>query len=667
MALEKNPFRADINGLRACAVVAVVLYHFGVPGFGGGFVGVDIFFVISGFLMTGIAVRGLERGRFSILQFYLARAKRIVPALAVLCAVLLALGYLLLVPPDYKALASQTVYSLAFVSNLEFWRAAGYFDAASHEKWLLHTWSLAVEWQFYLVLPLVLALVWKLRPGRAAQAVVLLVLFGASLGASVHALDADPSGAFFLLHARAWEMIGGGLVLLAAPRLALGAGQRRAIEALGLAMLVLSVAWFDQHARWPGLAALLPVGGTLLVLAAQRESAWTGNRAAQWLGSRSYSLYLWHWPVFVALVFTERQYEWAALGAGLLFTLVLGHLSYEWIENRSRQSLAQAGPGRAGALLVALTLAAALPGVAIWAKQGVPGRFAAGIELAAAESANANPRRQACHTFKGGSSPSCVYGGQGWDAIVAGDSHADAVMTAVAQAAGGGGVVQWSYSECPFVSGIKKAPEILARLGSKYQCSQFVGWAEQQLASLPPHIPLIIVGRYASSALGANEAREGGGPGVYFSHMPADASPAYLREYGARITAGACALARRRPVYLMRPLPEIGVDVPKFLPRRASMGRGGDITLALADYRARNDWVWQAQDAARAQCGVRILDPLPYLCRDGRCHGSRDGQPLYYDDDHLSEYGNKLLVPMFQQVFGHAPAASAPLAPRPTL
>lgn len=666
MSTERSGFRGDINGLRAWAVVFVVLYHFGIPGFGGGFVGVDIFFVISGFLMTGIAIRGLELGSFSVLQFYLARAKRIVPALATLCAVLLALGWLVLLPPDYKALATQSVYSLAFLSNIEFWRTAGYFDVASHEKWLLHTWSLSVEWQFYLLLPLVLPLVWRLRPGRMAQAVALLVLFAFSLIASVHAVGTDASGAFFLLHARAWEMIAGGLVFLAAPLLRMTDGTRRAVEAVGLAMLVVSLFLFDQTSRWPGWNALLPVAGAALVLAVQRESAWTGNRVAQWLGDRSYSIYLWHWPVFVALMFSEQQRHAWALSAGLLLTLLLGHLSYHWVENSTRKALAVVRAPRAAVLLAALVLAIATPGVAVWAYKGVAGRFAPEVEMAAAEATNSNPRKRDCHSDNGTSSPSCLYGGgTSWNAIVAGDSHGDAVMTAVAQASGGGGVVQWTYSGCPFVSGLKKIPGELAKLGSKYRCSEFIEWAEARLNTLPAAIPLVIVKRYAVSAFGPNEEhRPDRAPSVYFSQVHGRASPEFLREYGERITASACALARRRTVYLMRPLPEIGVDVPKFLPRRVSVGRSGEITLPLAEYRARNDWVWQAQDAARAQCGVRILDPLPFLCRDGHCYGSKDGRPLYYDDDHISEFGNKLLVPMFKQVFADAHLWAAPTAPR---
>lgn len=163
-----------------------MFYHFGVSGFEGGFVGVDIFFVISGFLMTSIIVTGLEsRDGFSLLKFYLARAKRILPALIVLCASLLVFGWFFLVPGDYKTLAYHTISALTFSSNSRFWQEAGYFDVASYDKWLLHTWSLSVEWQFYLILPLLLLAVWKIRPGRLGILVVLSTVLAGSLAASL--------------------------------------------------------------------------------------------------------------------------------------------------------------------------------------------------------------------------------------------------------------------------------------------------------------------------------------------------------------------------------------------------------------------------------------------------------------------------------------------------
>lgn len=141
-------FRSDINGLRAIAVESVMLFHFGVSGFSGGFVGVDIFFTISGFLMTSIIIRGHELGTFSLLNFYLARLRRIIPALLVLATVLITVGWFLLPSSDYQLLSSHTGFAVTFLSNFKFWKESGYFDTTSHEKWLLHTWSLSLEWQF---------------------------------------------------------------------------------------------------------------------------------------------------------------------------------------------------------------------------------------------------------------------------------------------------------------------------------------------------------------------------------------------------------------------------------------------------------------------------------------------------------------------------------------
>ena len=212
-------FRLDINGLRAWAVVAVVLYHFGLTGVSGGFVGVDVFFVISGFLMTGIIVSALERGSFSLWSFYLARARRIMPALIVLCAAVLLLGWFILMPKEYQPLGRHARESLLFVSNLTYLAEAGYFDTASHEKWLLHTWSLSVEWQFYLLQPLLLMGIWRVFPSRRAVSNLLLGLALLSLGWSIWLTVDNPNRAFYLLQSRAWELLLGALVYLHGDRL----------------------------------------------------------------------------------------------------------------------------------------------------------------------------------------------------------------------------------------------------------------------------------------------------------------------------------------------------------------------------------------------------------------------------------------------------------------
>lgn len=652
-AIRPN-FRSDINGLRAWAVISVIFYHFGMPGFGGGFIGVDVFFVISGFLMTSIVIRGLERGDFSIIGFYVARAKRIVPALAALCAVLLALGWFILPPPDYAGLSSHALYSLSFLSNVEYWQEAGYFDVASHEKWLLHTWSLSVEWQFYLLLPIALSGIWRLFPGRSSQRWTVVIGIVLSLGASILTTHANPTMAFYLLPTRAWEMLAGGAIFLFATFHFLSAHARRWIELAGLLLLVLSIGMFDKNSVWPGWSAAVPVAASMLILSAQRASRWTGNPLAQWLGNRSYSLYLWHWPVFVSLSYIERAHDPIAVVSGLIITFILGHFSYVWIENSARGVLGAMRLRNANIVLAIMVGAVTIPGVEVWRRHGVEGRFPAAIDRVAAEANNFNPRRTECHMKAGGTSPSCIYGGTEWKVLAIGDSHAGTLVSALAAAApdSNAGVVQWSYSGCPFVADLKLTPTALAESARNSHCSEFIGWVQARLNSIPATIPIVIIGRYAAAALGPNEERQAfETPGVYFSKIYPVATPEFLKEFSKKITDSACQLAKRRTVYLMRPIPEMGIDVPKILSRRMTLGLTGEISVSLAEYRQRNAWVWAAQDAARDQCGIKILDPLPYLCHDGRCYGSVEGHPLYHDDDHMSESGNKLLIPMFAEIF----------------
>ncbi|NNG64941.1 acyltransferase, partial [Pseudomonas fragi] len=206
-------FRNNINALRALAVISVVLFHFKVQGFGGGFAGVDVFFVISGFLMTGIIFTGLQTQRFSLLGFYASRARRIIPALLTLCIALLIFGFVFLPLDDYRDAIRTLKSSLLFSSNFTFAKGGSYFDAPLHENWLLHTWSLSVEWQFYMLYPLLLMALYKFVGAKNTRStLVLLALI--SFAASVVLTRTSPVFAFYMLPTRAWEMIAGGLVFL---------------------------------------------------------------------------------------------------------------------------------------------------------------------------------------------------------------------------------------------------------------------------------------------------------------------------------------------------------------------------------------------------------------------------------------------------------------------
>jgi len=323
-------FRKDINGLRAIAVIAVLLFHFNPGWLPGGFAGVDIFFVISGYLITGIILRSLNAGNFSLLAFYRSRARRIIPALAVLCFVLLVLGWFYLLPPDYSALGKHIAGSLGFVSNIVYWFEAGYFTASAHEKWLLHTWSLSVEWQFYMIYPVVLLALTRVM---AVQHLRWLILAGCltGFGFCVFASSIWPEPAFYLLPTRAWELLVGGVACVFPIKLR-GLHQR-ALEAVGLSLMLASFFLLSEKDMWPGYLALLPVLGTLaVIIAARQDSFMTGNPFSQWTGKLSYSLYLWHWPVVVLMSYAGYLGDAGNAVLGIACAFALGLASYQLIE-----------------------------------------------------------------------------------------------------------------------------------------------------------------------------------------------------------------------------------------------------------------------------------------------------------------------------------------------
>lgn len=648
-------FRQDINGLRAWAVVAVVLYHFGVPGFAGGFVGVDVFFVISGFLMTGIIIAGLERGNFSLWGFYLARARRIIPALLVLCASLLILGWFWLPNADYKMLASHVVTAVAFVSNLKFWREAGYFDAASHEKWLLHTWSLSVEWQFYILLPLGCLLLWHWFGKRGVK--LALVAAGLlSLALSIYASARWPGAAFYLLPTRAWEMLAGGLVWWVTRTQSMPRQWATVAERVGFALIVMAIVFFDPAMQWPGYLALVPVVGAMLVLAASRQHSWlTANPLARHLGASSYSIYLWHWPLVVLLTYAGETANPLWIVFGIFGSLVLGELSLRWVENPASKGFARFGmwsqSGQLAVVTGAVGVAAVLVFVGIkFAHPLLIERLDPAITLIDDESLNVKPRRNDCFVGSGVTSPACIYGGVDIKAILIGDSHADAVSGGLAASVlkDSDGILDLTYASCPTIFGLNVVDK-----NNKTKCKEFNNWAKDKISSHSEKIPLVIVNRTSVYAFGQHNIKEQMNmPLSYFDVYNAEITDEFLAEYSTALVESACELAKQRPVYIMRPIPEMMKDVPKAMSRALMFGKPApQISISLEEYHQRHAVVWAAQDAAAAQCGVNILDPLPYLCHDGRCWGSKDSRPIYYDDDHLSEYGNKLLVPMFKQVF----------------
>lgn len=321
-------FRKDINGLRAIAVIAVVLFHFNANWMPGGFAGVDVFFVISGFLMTGIIFRGIEQENFSILKFYVARANRIIPALALLCLVLMFFGWFYLTPLNYMALGKHAASSVSFLSNFTYWKEAGYFDAASHEKWLLHSWSLSVEWQFYIIYPLILVAMRKFLSIRTMKS---MLVVGTVLGFifCVIATYKSPNASYYLLPTRAWEMMIGGVAYLYP--FTLKESRKRFVEWTGLSLVIGSYFLISAENLWPGYLAIFPVVGSFLIIQAQRnDSIITNNIVFQKIGAWSYSIYLWHWPIVVMIYRNSPPKHYIYLG--IFLSIFLGFLSYKYVE-----------------------------------------------------------------------------------------------------------------------------------------------------------------------------------------------------------------------------------------------------------------------------------------------------------------------------------------------
>lgn len=654
-----DDFRRDINGLRAWAVVAVVLFHFGVPGFSGGYVGVDVFFVISGYLMTAIIVGKLlaekdlsSQTRFDLFGFYLARARRILPALLVLCAVLLSIGWFYVSPDDYKALANHALRAVVFVSNLRFLREAGYFDVASHEKLLLHTWSLSVEWQFYIFFPVILMMAWKILPKRQVFGLVVLFAFLLSLIYSQYLAMTNPSAAFYLLSSRAWEMLAGALVFLYGKNLVLGQRFSSMAEVAGFALIVISVVFYTQATAWPGLNALLPVlGAVLVLLAAKQNSLLSGLAITQWLGKTSYSLYLWHWPFSVALFYLGLQGEPLWIILAILCSVLFGWLSWFVVEQPARNYLVNINRLRQALVFITAILLVSAPAYFIKERDGVYGRFSDVVDAIFSEAINKNPRIKECHVALDEKVPECKYGGETLGVIVIGDSHAQSVVRSVEKSIPiqEGYVLDWTLSGCPTIFNVKSLEG-----KERFKCGDFVVDSYGKSKEITGSVPILIVNRISAHIEGHTEPDKyhlNYKPHTYIRNLYAERSMDFYKEMTNGIVETACAFAQHRPVYMLRPIPEMTEDVPRIMGRAALRGDSVRVSISLEEYHERHKVAWAAQDRAAAECGVKILDPLPYLCSDGRCWGDVDGLPIYYDDDHLSERGGQLLIPLFRQMF----------------
>ena len=634
-------FRKDINGLRAIAVIAVVLFHFNASWMPGGFAGVDVFFVISGFLMTGIIFRGIEQENFSISKFYIARANRIIPALALLCLVILVFGWFYLMPDDYRILGKHAASSISFVSNFIYWQEVGYFDAAAKEKWLLHSWSLSVEWQFYILYPLVLVAIRKFFSIKTMKS---MLLVGTVLGFIFCAIATYkwPNPSYYLLPARAWEMMIGGVAYLYP--FTLKENRKKLVEWTGLALVIGSYFLISAENPWPGYLALFPVVGSFLIIQAQRNDSFiTGNIIFQKLGSWSYSIYLWHWPFVVAIYYFSLSSSYVYMGISL--SILLGFLSYKYIEKIKFRSHFIKKMDFLKFKPLYILLLVVLLGRLTYDSDGFIWHYPDDVIAAKEEANNKNPYKcMIDNKFP------CYIGQQdNIKAIIVGDSHADALTTSLANAFDlkNEGIIALTKASCPLILNIKSLETGDECLNENTKRMDF-------LKDNYPNIPIFLVARTGAYIYGQTDPDRirdirDTKPSIYFTKKYDDFEPSLLKELEVNLNETIKGLSIHRPVYLVLPTPEMRLNVPKTLGKELLINnKKVNSSIEYQLYFERNKSLINITHKVAKANNARVLDPTLYLCDKNRCIGQYKNRPIYYDGDHMSEYGNKLLTPMFK-------------------
>ena len=441
-------YRKDIDGLRAVAVLAVVFFHARLPGFPGGFVGVDVFFVISGFLITGLIAQDWKDGQFSFLTFYFRRARRILPALLCVYLTSTVIAASVMLPSDMAEFGRSLLSSAAFLSNHFFFQLADYFGGQSDLKPLLHTWSLSIEEQYYLIWPLLFLVVarWRFRwlPYCVGIGAALL------LAASATVVSQHKEAAFFLAPFRAWELLlGAGLALL--PRQpALSARAAELAAAAGASLILASVVLLDESRAFPGLLAVPACLGTaLLIVVGMQHGALVTRmlslRPAVAVGLISYSLYLWHWPLLAfARYYFDRPLRWTELACVLGASLLAAFATYRYVEQPARRLRFNLAPRFLGAAVLSLG-AIALVGHQIHKSRGWTFNLDPEIRRLDRISRTKNTYRNSCSGAQtlARTDEACTFGpprsSGSYDMVIIGDSHADhytPAMSVLAQQAG---------------------------------------------------------------------------------------------------------------------------------------------------------------------------------------------------------------------------------------
>lgn len=624
-------YRPDIDGLRAVAVLAVVLHHLSAALVPGGYVGVDVFFVISGYLITGIIQRELAEGSFTFKRFYERRVRRIFPALFVMLIVTSAVGYFLLLPSDYVSTLRAALSTVFFSSNVFFWRELvdGYFAPDAKFNPLLHTWSLAVEEQFYIAFPCVLLACNRFLKVGVVRVVAVLALLSFALG--VVLIQNKAVAVFFLSPSRAWELLAGALLALKVipvPRTRLW---REVTVGTGVAAILLACFVFDEKTIFPGWAALLPVCGTALVIVGGTETrAAIAGWILQWrpmvyVGLISYSLYLWHWPLIVLTHYYIGLAPLAPHVTWLFFaSLLLASISYHLVERPFRRRR-----GTNGAVEANVFRAAGLVGLCVvlfsvlglW-RNGFESRFAA--DLVALDKARSQVLPfKACDGRL--NMPVCKLGIPDTEVsvLVWGDSfasHLAPVLDTLFKSQKKASVISWNPNCPPFQD---------ARSNGDFFCTKKNEEVFKQLSKTPAITTVVISGYWPR-------------------YFPEDAHPLAGAKGHRLDKADLSAVALKstvqwlldsgRNVVLVGRLPTYDVSVPQVLALEKVTGQSLLQDATLVAQERKNARFYQALLSLPKSERLVLLDPLHWMCTP-ECTVIKDGIVLYRDDHHLSVSG----------------------------
>jgi peptidoglycan/LPS O-acetylase OafA/YrhL len=629
-----NPnYRPDIDGLRSVAVLSVVLFHSGVAPMSGGYVGVDVFFVISGFLITTIVAREVDDGSFSLRRFYERRIRRIAPALFCVLVVVGVLSYLLLLPSQFRQVPSSIAGAVLFTSNIIFYLQSGYFAPAAETKPLLHTWSLGVEEQYYIFFPLMLMAIVRFAPRLRIPAILLAALLSFVL--CVLITPKHPSAAFYLLPARAWELFVGSLLAFGLFPQVANRTAREVIAGTGLLLIIVAVFLFDEKTQFPGYLAMLPVAGSAMVIHSAVGTV-TGRllstRPAVFIGLISYSLYLWHWPIIVFARAAGLHVPALVITAA---SVAVASLSLRYIEKPVRElpwftsHRLFVGSGVASAAI--LTLAAVM-----YVQDGFPDRFSGKVVAFDDAAKDISPRRSDCHINLPGyqSREACVLGAD-VPATVAvwGDSHGVELSYALGEI---GSRQQWSVREhtasaCP--------PSTDFNSKERPRCAVHNARVLAELVSTPEIHSVVLTLFYGN--LGYEDPAMGNG----------------LLKSAQRLRAAG------KRVILLAPIPKPEASVPLYLAQLVQHGAVG--ALPAIERKTFDRQVAERAVLLRAMqtMGVDIVSPGDLLCDAAACNLERGGKPLYFDDNHLSMTGARLVATAVGLRVASTPADQARFMP----